>query len=283
MRIVSAYTAVNTYIAAAHSHTTPDWERLWWDLAVAPHWQDWAAGQFNEARLREHFKTPILDLDGLEESVSMLSQSGVEGLITQAYAIISTALPSEEQDPAVCIFPMDPQNGYVRDVFHGVLGNGVGSNSLLQINPLGRDWRSYVPYVLAHEHHHSVWGYHYFYLQGHQKMPLLASLVCEGQADRFANGLFPGANPPWIQPFPEQQELELWARVRPCLAGDDPDEYARFMFRDEAGGIPANTGYRIGYQLVHSYCQSHPEIPLLDLIDISPEEILAGSRFANIL
>ncbi len=167
VQVISAYRGMPAYIEQARARPAADLEQLWWDAAVAPYWAEWAAGQWNEERLRELLRRPVLDLKALAVEVEILGRSGVEQLVWQAVERIFALLPPCVPNPAICLYTLDPRNTTVQEKQNGVLGTGVGDNILLQIDPRVAGWQEYIPYVLAHEHHHAVWGYHYFYRQGH--------------------------------------------------------------------------------------------------------------------
>jgi uncharacterized protein YjaZ len=156
---------------------------------------------------------------------------------------------------------------------NGVVGTCVGDNILLKINPAAPGWLDWVPYVLAHEYHHTVWGYNYFAVRGNTKMDLLAGFIVDGQADSFAGAVFPGFSPAWVHNLTSQQEASLWLEVRPRLHSEDHADYQRFMFGDEAAGIPWCAGYTLGYRLVQNYLQQHPGLSWVDLLDIAPWSI----------
>lgn len=160
LRVISAYRGLVHYIRLAKSKPHPDFEKLWLEYAIEPYWAEWAQGQFNEARTREQMSKPITDLDALSIEVEILTHSGIETLVEEAYRKITNVLPSPLPERAVCIYAADPQDTWLRE--HGVVGSGIGDNILLHINPLGENWSLLVPYVLAHEYHHAVWGYNYF-------------------------------------------------------------------------------------------------------------------------
>jgi len=184
LKIISAYYGMAKYIQTARQMPDVPLAEIWWIYAVAPFWADWAEGQLNEQRLQAQFCTPISALDDLAVEVDLLAQSEVEGLVECAYAEIA-ALPPCVAEPVVCIYALDLANKEVVERQNGVAGSGVGDNILLQINPLAPGWQAWVPFVLAHEHHHSVWGYHYFYLQGYTSADLLTTLLIDGQYKRL--------------------------------------------------------------------------------------------------
>jgi uncharacterized protein YjaZ len=277
LKIISAYLGMKEYIRTARQMPEVPLDEIWWIYAVAPFWGDWAAGQFNEPRLQAQFSTPITALDDLAVEVDLLAQSGVEQLVESAYTEISAALPPCVVGPVVCIYALDPADKGTVERRNGVAGSGVGNNTLLQINPLAQDWQAWVPFVLAHEYHHSAWGYHYFYLQGHTSADLLTTLLIEGQADWFAHALYPGLRPSWDYALTPAQEAGQWRRMQPHLASSDAALHAGFMFGDEH--TPWCTGYTIGYHIIEAYMRAHPGVLITDLFDKDAHELLADSGY----
>ncbi len=277
LRIVTAYRGLAEYARAAESKPPSDWGDLWLEHAVEPYWAEWAQGQFNEARTREQFARPITNLAELMVEVEDLMRSGVERLIEEAYGQITAALPSPLPERAVCIYAADPENAWLRE--HGVVGTGIGDNILLQINPAARDWEAWIPYVLAHEYHHAIWGYSYFAVQAKSYMDLLIGVLIEGEADAFAKMLYPEMQPPWIDALTPPEEARQWHAMQEYLSGYDGAAYQRFFFGDESSRTPGNTAYTIGYHIVQAYLQRHPTATVLDLMNKEAQAILAESGY----
>jgi uncharacterized protein YjaZ len=281
IRIVAAYHGVAAYLRAARSCQEPDLEKLWQQYVIEPYWAEWAAGQFNEARTRQEMSRRIPDLAGLEVETNQLASSEIEVLAAAAYQMITARLPSPLSERAICILPLDPANHSVLERQNGVLGTCVGDNILLQINPAGKDWQDWTGYVLAHEYHHTVWGYTYFALQQHTSMDLLTGLLTEGLADSFASMLYPHLHAAWTGALTPEQEAEQWQHIQPFLAGQDGAAYGRFMFGDEASGTPWCAGYTLGYHIVQAYLKTHPEMSAVSLIGMEPHTVLAESGYPD--
>ncbi len=280
-KIVSAYRGMASYAWAARGQTAEAREALWRTLVVDPYWHEWAAGQFNEARMRERFRLPYADLEQLLREAEGLAASGIEKLVAEAHARIMAALPPPFPDPVLCLAALDPACVFVREHMNGVLGNGVGENTLLELDPTAPGWQDWVPFVLAHEHHHAVWGHDYFAVRHHDGMDLLTYLLNEGQADAFARELFPELDPPWNRALTEAEEARLWAELAPSLGSRDAALHARVMFGGEADGIPTHTGYAIGYHIVGAYLARHPGTRVRELIGREARAILAESGYGG--
>jgi uncharacterized protein YjaZ len=77
----------------------------------------------------------------------------------------------------------------------------------------------------------------------------------EGQADWFAESLFPELQPQWNRLVEHESEEALWAKIKPVLCSKDPDLHNTFMFGDETKGLPWCIGYVFGRLIVRSYLQ----------------------------
>lgn len=278
LKIVSAYYSQADYVQAARVNPQSEWQRLWLAYAVDPYWAEWAQGQFHEARTRQQLSDPIRNLDELSIEVDCLKCSGIEDLVEKAYEQITRGLPPSVPRHVVCIYAADPENQWVRE--QGVVGEGIGENILLKINPRGKNWSRLVPYVLAHEYHHTVWGHNYFAVQGKTHMDLLTGLIIDGQADSFANQLYPEAQPVWIHALTPKEETRQWEKMQEFLDRNDGAAYERFFFGDAARGTPSHTAYTIGYHIVQAYLKRHAEQTVLDLMNREAREVLSESGYA---
>ncbi len=274
LKIIPAYLGIASYIEKARAYHGIELVPLWERHVIAPYWDQWAAGQHNETRIRQDLLRPILDLDGLEQEINVLATSPVEAIVSAVYEQICELLPYHEEDAAVCIMAADPADRGLVDHLNGVVGSCVGGNTLLTINPAGKDWQKMVPYVLAHERHHSAWGYHHFYIQPIPNPDFLASLINEGSADSFARLLCPDVHPKWIEALSPEQEILQWRSIQEVLHQSDGDGalYQRFFFGNPETGTPAYAGYTIGYHIVQSYLKTHPHESVADLDDAHPRE-----------
>lgn len=277
MKIVSAYRGMSAFLDAVWAAPADDRQLLWQEHAVAPFWNEWAAGQPFEDRVRRQFSNPYDDLETLKVRVDLLAASGIEQTALGALGCISALLPKVE-DTRVCIYALDPVNRVVSQRQHGVLGSCIGDNLLLLIDPTVPDWQDWVPQVLAHEWHHSVWGYQYYFVKGNRRADLLTSMVCDGQAEAFGYLVAYGVQPLWPS-FDTQTERELWASVQEHLRSDDRQVYMRYMFGDEAAGIPWCFGYQVGYHIIRAHAARHPDRTVMDLLNEDSWEILRQSGY----
>jgi uncharacterized protein YjaZ len=111
---------------------------------------------------------------------------------------------------------------------------------------------------------------------------LLTSLLVEGQADSFAQSMYPELNANWTKALTPEQEREQWRIIKEYLNDDDTRElHIRFFFGGR--GTPANTAYTIGYHIVQAYLRKNPEISFDELLNRDSWEILKGSGYDEVV
>jgi len=276
LKIVSAYNGVADYIQAARKNPETEWSRLWMQFVIDAYWDQWAAGEHNEARTRQELSHPIRDLDGLEREVNALAESGVEEVVRTAYECICRLLPYHEGDTAICIMAASSQD-------QEIVGTCIGANTLLTVNQARQDWQQWVKYVLAHERHHSAWGYHYYYICHGSRQDLLISLISEGAADSFAHLVCPDLRPGWIDALTAEEEAKQWKAIQPLLnTAERSDElHRRFFFGDQEKEVPPFTGYTIGYHIVQKYLNLHPGESVADWTLKDPQVIFGESGYSG--
>jgi hypothetical protein len=264
------------YVMAVRSDGNAELKRLWDEHVIDPYWSEWAEGQFNEERIRKELGNPVSDIGSLEAAAVMLASSGIEVLLRDTYARISRLLPPPDPDKTVCVYA----NIGLDESVHGVVGACAGDNILIQVNPAVSGWQSYVPWVLAHEYNHTVWGYNHYYLKGNMGQDLLTAIISEGEADSFAKAVCGEAAPYWIRALAAEQEREQWHIIKGFLYREDSMElHVRFFFGDGEAGTPPYTGYTIGYSIVQGYLKARPDTSFHELAGKDAKEILEVSGY----
>lgn len=276
LKIVSMYKGIKSYIKEAKVSEGDDYEQLWKEYVIDPFWDQWAAGQFNGDRIREEMKRPIQDFEFLEKALAILVESEIEDTLKVIYEKVTELLPPQESSRVICIQISDNKD----EATHGVVGNCVGDNILIYINPLMPDWELYLPWVLAHEYHHCIWGYDYFFLKGNHRVDFLTSILSEGQADSFGKALCPQLSPTWTRVLSKEEELRQWYILKEYLQQvDNMELHCRFFFGNSDTSTPAYTAYTIGFNIIQKYLQNHPSVSFLELLEKSSIEILENSCY----
>lgn len=273
--IVPMYQGALEFASEARKRPQSEWAVIWEQFVLEPYWDLWAAGQHNEARTRAEMSIPPKDLDSLETAATLLAQSEVEKLVRSAFESICSHLPYHDGDTAICVMAAGTN-------YREVVGTCIGSSTLLTIPAAQPGWQEQARYVLAHERHHSAWGYHYYYLSGGSRRDLLVSLISEGAADTFAHHLYPNQHAFWVEALTIEQEEQQWRIIQPLLDVPDRDGalHRRFFFGDEATGTPPSTGYTIGFHILQSYWRQHPDETVADWTCKAPEYVFAESGYS---
>jgi len=220
----------------------------------------------------------------LEAQLAILNEIDINSLQAE-FTTIASALPLKDDDPMLAAFyPLCDSNRIVKERQNGVVGASVFGNMIININPLADGWQKWIPFVFAHEYHHNIWGHNWFVQRGGEGIEgtLLEAMITEGQADLFAESLFPDLEPKWNKPFDEETEKMLWERTKPVLFSVDHKINATYMFGNENEGLPWCMGYSFGKAIVQDYMQRYPTVSFLDLLDISAKEIFEGGKYDKI-
>ncbi len=275
MTIITAFAGIRTYVSEAQRSPEPEWGSLWVEHVIEPYWQYWGEGQLQAGRTRTLAERPVRDLAYLVAAVEALERSAVNEIAGTALRRANSLLPKE----APTVLYMDPLPPTNRSAAEGVIGACVGDNIQISINPfMDQDWFRWVPWVLAHEYHHAVWGYQYFVRRQQPPPDLLTALLIEGEADAFGRLVSEGPEPSWTRELSPEQERRQWQAMQPLLASRDPAVHQRFLFGDSRAGVP-RSGYTIGYRIVQRYLERHPAQSVVDLLSMDAAAILTGSGY----
>ena len=278
IRIVTTFENAIQYLLSAKNNQS-SLPELWQKYLIEPFWADIS----KYAPFDISFMQPshIQDLAVLKEQIDLLAEVSLSQLKAK-FIDITKSLPVEDNDPMlVAIYPICNHNKTVKERQNGVVGAGAFGNIILNINPLATDWQNWVPYVFAHEYHHKVWGHNWYVLREGKGLEgtFLESIINEGQADLFAESLFPNLIPQWNRDLNDATEAELWNKVKPMLFSTDREAYQAYMFGNEEEGLPWCIGYSFGRAMVADYLLNHPNISFAELINVPAREIYEASRF----
>lgn len=275
INIIQTWNEVEKYIEAVENGA--DRKEQWEKIVIEPYWEKLCC--YAPMDLSERKPGVIQDIDKLKEQVKILKNLDICKLKVSFEKVVDI-LPNYDDDPiTIALFPLDTGNRVVNEKQNGVVGTSLFGNLMIQINPFVKDYESWIPYVFAHEYHHTVWGNYWFMLHaGSLENKLIDSLIIDGEADSFALSLYPDLKPKWIFDIPKEEVCALWnTHYKDNVLKRDMD-YVKYMFGKEEEGIPWCAGYAIGYMLVQQYLKETGET-ILDILEKKPEDILKGSKF----
>ena len=277
--IIAVYENLDAYICAVKKGTE-NVEALWDACAIEPYWDrlcEYAPGDLSERKPRA-----VLDVNCLERQVERLKRLDLTRL-RKEFQRAAEALPNyEDAVIRVALYPLSDRDTQVKEKQNGVVGTATFGHMLLQINPLAENWEQWIPYVFAHEYHHTVFGNYWYVLQGGAlQNRFIDSLLIDGEADSFALSLYPSLRPSWLFQLSDETVSKLWETHYANLTGRTDADYCKYMFGDEDGGIPWCAGYAVGYRIVQKYLLRHPEVGFSELLEKQPADILAESGYAS--
>lgn len=254
-----------------------NYNELWDEYLIKPYWHEisqWAP--FDCSFMKP---SPIKDIAKLKKQLDIFKEIDFEYLEAEFERIVNALIKKDDDPILIAFYPLDDGNLVVKDYQNGIIGACVFGNIVININPLAKDYEKWIPYVMAHEYHHSVWGNIWYVLRGTAKGNLLEFLINEGQADAFAKSLYNSLEPKWLNALTSEQEELLWEKYMLVLNSTDRTEHEKYMFGDKSIGLPWCAGYHFGYEIVKSYLKSNPEKNLNDLIETDADVIFYSSRF----
>ena len=286
IQVISTIENAKQYLHSARSSQI-DLNELWQIHMIEPFWADLAKwAPFDISYMQPQY---IRDLEALKGQIALLSDFLLSDMtilpmdyLHKKFVNIAKALPIEDDDTMlVAIYPLCDSSKIVKVRQNGVVGACVFGNIIINVNPLADDWHKWIPFVFVHEYHHKVWGHNWYTVRGGVGLEgtLLEYLINEGQADLFAQSLFPDLTLGWNRPFDSENEKVLWKRIKPNLFSIDREVHRLYMFGDESDSLPWCLGYSFGSAIVRDYMQNHPGITFLDLIDVPAREVFEVSRF----
>lgn len=276
LEIIAVYENLDGYLLEMEKNNA-DYKALWDRYAIQPYWEQiskWAPFDMSDRKPK-----PIKDIFKLKQQIKLLKEMNLD-VIRNEFIRAVDALPNYDDDTIViAIYPFDDENINVKEQQNGLQGVNVFGNILIQINPFAKDYFEWIPYVFAHEYHHTVWGNYWHVVHGGCTGSFIEALLIDGQADFFAKSLNPTLNPTWISQISKEQEKELWNIHYSKLLYETNFDYVTYMFGNDELGIPWCAGYFFGYKIIDSFKKLYPNISIKNMIEMNSDEILSMSDY----
>lgn len=220
--------------------------------------------------------TPIRNFNDLETQLSLFKEQDVEKIVLDVLQEIEGFLPAT--DTTLYIFPSTAEYQPITSLLGGAAGWTMGPGKILiLLDPSSENWESLLPYLIAHEYHHSV---SFAQKNFNGKMTLLDYLVFEGKADSFAHMLYPNAKAPWTSSINREVEKKLWGSIENDLDSQDDELLFKVMFGDY-GAFPHWGGYTIGYHIVQEFLKCNTDLSIEEWTMMSSKEILNKSGYGT--
>lgn len=275
--IVPFYLNMPTYVKKAKENRDHI-NRIYKTYVYDPIWDDFAS-KGECSFLAKNIKNPITDLDGLNTEITVLSNSGVEGIIKKALLKVSKVLPGP--NTTVYLQVIDPSyKKMIPSNAPKILNMGIHADTygtgriLISIDPTSENWKNMLPRVVAHEYHHSVWVSRNFETI---HFSLLDCLILEGRAEGFADLLYPNIEAPWPDFLDREKEHRVWQYMKYVLNSKDEQLILKMFIGDKE--IPFLSVYSMGYRIMQEFLKNNPEVSLMEWTDMEPNEILSKSKY----
>jgi uncharacterized protein YjaZ len=210
----------------------------------------------------------------LKNEIELLKSEELVNIMKNSLTKISSSLPGP--DTKIIVLPASP---FLRQNFEkmGACINGITIGTgkiILMIDPTFGNWKETLPYVIAHEYHHSAWISRNW---TSSNFSLLEFLIFEGRADMFASGLYQDFEVPWTKNLNTIQEKHVWNLIKNEIFEKGHSRINKVMFGTD--DIPFGSGYTIGYNIVKSFKKNNPNYSELEIIDMDPKKIFELSGY----
>lgn len=269
LKYLYAYENLGHYLE--HMQENDAWEQI----MIAPFWSQIA--EWTPFPVDFMKPAPILDKQIVMNQMNEFKKFQISDLAPK-FEMIVERLPKADEDPmTIAIYPSD------NDMVEGIYGTGVWGNIIMNVNPTNKNSVHWMPFVFAHEYHHNVLGFHWYCIkEGKEtKGNFLEAIINEGQADIFAQSIFPSLYPSWHQGISADCEQIAWERIKDVLYKIAlVEEFAPYMFGSKELEIPSNAGYYFGHAIVNDYIKKYPHISFTELLQTPHQVIFNESKFS---
>mgnify|MGYP001165964780 FL=1 len=136
--------------------------------------------------------------------------------------------------------------------------------------------KDFLQYLLAHETHHA-YPENPIYRLTLEQFSLIEWFKMEGTAEYFSLSLYPDKRW-WRDNLPPEVEKSYWEQVKNYLYTTDDQLKSQLCFGSKEKGIPIFAGYSFALQLVNEFVQKNGLHRMVDLYDITTEELIANYR-----
>ena len=221
------------------------------------------------------------EIDKLEDNTVKLlqNQEHINELIEEALIKSAEHLPGGDKN--VYVMTLRPEDNFVVENMKGVFGLVYSENSIfIQIDPSFSE--ELLKYTVAHEYHHTV------NIQTHGDSSyntMLDLIIVEGKADSFASFIYPEVKAPWTEPLSDESEEKILEELRADANSTSTSFkiYNKYFKGNSTKGIPLWSNYKIGYQIMQSYLEMNPNVPILDWTRLLSKDILQDSEYNQLL
>ncbi len=246
------------------------------DPALVEIGERWTAAQVGDPDLRAF-------LQGVETADVASPRTVVETALVRA----GEMLPRPDLMARVILMLGDGQSRVLTQLMQGVTGVSLGSQTAMLFFWPVPHWPDVLAYTACHEYIHLVRNYLFprsmvagrmVYVKTEEPDTLLDAMLTEGVADAFAREIYPDRLPRWLTELTAEDEAAVWPQIQRRLDITDPGEIRRYLFGD-SDRVPLWAGHAIGYGIVKSYLQRHPNARPASLVGLQSHVIYEESGY----
>ncbi|WP_026898824.1 DUF2268 domain-containing putative Zn-dependent protease [Daejeonella oryzae] len=226
--------------------------------------------------VKDFFATPIKNTSELAKSIDRINLNQ-EVIKSKIIGALKKSRQNIDNDSlTIYIIPVSPENKSIIKSMTGIMGLTAGSKQIiLTIEPDILGWENMLEYAVAHEFNHAYWTNVNFGKS--EKWTLLDYLVFEGRGDYFAHLLYPNVVAPWTIALSDNQNKDLWNKIKPKLQSEDIGYQMEIMFGSEK--YPVWGGYSLGYDIVLKALTNNKKLKSNTWSNLSSDKILELSKY----
>ena len=233
--------------------------------------------EFNNSEfpfLLDAIKSKIEPDEELRKEIELMKSIDFPSIVDSAYQLVTKELPGP--DTKILFIPANPANRKIYRKFGvGFHAFTLGTGKIIvSFDPTFENWRQHIHYALAHEYHHSVWTSRNFETVD---ITPLEYIILEGKADSFADEIFQITDHPFINMLDEKNEKRIWDLIKPVMNHRNTKTNDKIYYGTK--DIPFGSVYAIGFSILKSFKKNNPGITDLEIMDMSPEEVLYLSKY----
>ncbi|ANU16448.1 hypothetical protein BBI11_04975 [Planococcus maritimus] len=110
---------------------------------------------------------------------------------------------------------------------------------------------------------------------------LLETAVMEGKAEAFAEIIYPESKLDWIANADEKITEETKMLFLKEKDSAEVEVWNDFYYGNAVTKVPIFASHMIGYDIMQKFLTQHPNMPVEEWLELTAEEVLAGSGYAE--
>lgn len=224
--------------------------------------------------------TPPQDIIPLQSALTALSDKEAEfqSAIEESLKKSAKLLPGGNK--TVHIFPANP--AFTHGGSPELNARGVALNEKVMLLFVHSSLAAEeLKHTVAHEYFHLIDMEKGTFESSTADSTLLEATIMEGKAVAFSLLSYPQMDLSWLSNEDGKVTEQVRNQFMEQKDSADLQVWEDFLNGNPLKGIPSSTNYIIGHEIMQSFLANHPEMDISEWLEMSAEEILAGSDFAG--